>query len=107
LVSSDSETNARKQLGNENAALFSHFACGAAMFGKAAKFRHVVREAHADSTLTMAIGDEVRDIEAARKAGIFCGAVSWGYASVDALRAHQPDHLFTGMDEIPDILGRS
>jgi hypothetical protein len=50
-------------------------------------------------------GNQISD--AARKAGIFCGAVSWGYASVDALRAHQPDHLFMGVDEIPDILGRS
>jgi hypothetical protein len=37
LVSSDSEANARRQLGPENAALFAHFDCGASLFGKATK----------------------------------------------------------------------
>ena len=41
LVSSDHEANARRQLG-EAAHLFSHFDCGASLFGKAAKFRRVV-----------------------------------------------------------------
>jgi phosphoglycolate phosphatase len=42
LVSSDNEDNARRQLG-ESAPLFSYFACGASLFGKAAKFKAVVR----------------------------------------------------------------
>src|ERR1700704_766057 len=41
LVSSDSEANARRQLG-EAAALFSDFDCGASIFGKAAKFRRIL-----------------------------------------------------------------
>src|SRR5215207_4078855 len=44
LVSSDSEVNARRQLGDA-AALFSHFDCGASLFGKAAKFRRAVKRA--------------------------------------------------------------
>ena len=42
LVSSDSEANARRQLG-ETAALFSHFDCAASIFGKPAKFRRILR----------------------------------------------------------------
>jgi phosphoglycolate phosphatase len=49
---------------------------------------------------TIAIGDEIRDIEAARAAGIACGAVSWGYAAPEALRAHKPDVVFEKMEEI-------
>src|SRR5262245_2142760 len=63
LVSSDHETNARRQLGAANAALFSDFACGAALFGKSAKFRRVVRRAGIPPARAIAIGDEVRDIE--------------------------------------------
>ena len=37
LVSSDHEANARAQLGDANAALFSDFACGASLFGKPAE----------------------------------------------------------------------
>ena len=107
LVSSDHEANARVQLGDANAALFSDFACGAALFGKPAKFRRVLKRAGIESARAVAIGDEVRDIEAARSAGIACAAVTWGYAAPAALRAQRPDLLFERMDEIaPALLSR-
>src|SRR5262245_3810472 len=100
LVSSDTEANARAQLGPANAALFSDFACGAALFGKAAKFRRVVRRAGVPPASAIAIGDEVRDIEAARTAGIACAAVTWGYAADETLREHRPDLLLERMEDI-------
>ena len=106
LVSSDSERNARRQLG-ASAAHFSHFACGASLFGKAAKFRSIRRRACVAPAQTVAIGDEVRDIEAARAAGIACGAVSWGYAAPEALAALEPDAMFRRVDEIPSWLTRA
>ena len=104
LVSSDHEENARAQLGPANAALFSHFACGASIFGKAQKFRRVVREAGIVPHEALAVGDEVRDIEAARAAGIACAAVTWGYAAPDALRAHKPDIVFERLEDIARTL---
>ena len=107
LVSSDHEANARGQLGDANAALFSDFACGAALFGKPAKFRRVLKRAGVEPARAIAIGDEVRDIEAARSAGIACAAVTWGYAAPAALRAQRPDLVFDRMDEIaPALLSR-
>ncbi|MHC4053176.1 HAD family hydrolase [Bradyrhizobium sp. 25ACV] len=105
LVTSDSEANAREKLG-EAAALFSHFDCSASLFGKPAKFRRVIRRAGVEPGQVIAIGDEVRDIEAARGVGIACGAVCWGYAAPAALRAHGPDHMFEGMDEISEAVCR-
>jgi len=104
LVSSDSEANARRQLG-ELAALFFHFDCGASIFGKAAKFRRVIRRAGLKPEAVISIGDEVRDIEAARAAGIACGAVRWGFASPEALRALGPDLIFERMEDISRELG--
>jgi len=104
LVTSDSEANARRQLGQANAALFSDFACGASLFGKAAKFRRVLKRARVDPGAAIAIGDEVRDIEAARAAGIACAAVTWGYAALEALRAHGPDIVFERMRDITAAL---
>jgi phosphoglycolate phosphatase len=103
LVSSDSETNARVKLGAA-AALFSHFDCSASLFGKAAKFRRILKRAGVAPAQAIAIGDESRDIEAARAAGIACGAVTWGYAAPRALRAHGPDHVFDCVDDIPRAL---
>jgi phosphoglycolate phosphatase len=99
LVSSDSEANARRLLG-EAAAHFSWFDCGASIFGKAAKFRRVVRRAGVAPSEVISIGDETRDIEAARTVGIACGAVSWGYAAPAKLRALGPDLIFERMEDI-------
>lgn len=106
LVTSDSEANAREKLGHA-AALFSHFDCAASLFGKPAKFRRVIRRAGVEPGRVIAIGDEVRDIEAARAVGIACGAVCWGYAAPAALRALGPDHVFERMEEIAPTLART
>ncbi|OAF12146.1 HAD-IA family hydrolase [Bradyrhizobium neotropicale] len=105
LVSSDSEANARAKLGDA-AALFAHFDCAASVFGKPAKFRRVIRRAGVAPAKVIAIGDEVRDIEAARAVGIACGAVNWGYAAPAALQALAPDHMFAQMEEIADVVCR-
>jgi len=103
LVSSDSEANARVKLG-EAAALFSDFDCSASVFGKPAKFRRILRRAAIDATQAIAIGDETRDIEAARAAGIACGAVTWGYAAPKALKVLGLDLVFDRMDDIARVL---
>lgn len=103
LVSSDSEANARAQLAT-SAACFSDFACGASLFGKAAKFKRTVQRARVSPSAAIAIGDEMRDQEAARAAGIAFGGVAWGYADPDALRALEPQEWFETMDDIPRIL---
>jgi phosphoglycolate phosphatase len=100
VVSSDREANARRQLGPDIAALFATFDCGASLFGKATKLRRAVRRAGVRAQDVIAIGDEIRDIEAARAAGIACAAVTWGYSAPDALLAHQPDIVFERMEDI-------
>jgi phosphoglycolate phosphatase len=104
VVSSDREANARRQLGPDIAALFSSFDCGASLFGKATKLRRAVRSAGLEAKDVIAIGDEIRDIEAARAAGIACAAVTWGYSAPDALLAQQPDIVFERMEDIARAL---
>jgi phosphoglycolate phosphatase len=103
LVSSDTEANAREKLG-ASAALFSDFDCSASIFGKARKFRRVVHRTGVDPRQVIAIGDETRDIEAARLAGIACGAVTWGYAAPKALIDCGPDLVFERMEQIAGAL---
>ena len=100
VVSSNSAANVRAIVGPEAAALIEHYACGASLFGKAAKFRKVVRRARVAPSETLCIGDETRDIEAAREAGLACGAVAWGYAKRESLAARRPTWLFETPDEV-------
>ncbi|SDM51957.1 phosphoglycolate phosphatase [Maricaulis salignorans] len=94
VVSSNGEDAIRQVMGPDLVALVSHFACGAALFGKAAVFRKVIRKAGSTPERTLCIGDEVRDIDAAREAGCGCGAVTWGFATPEILAASEPDHLY-------------
>ena len=86
IVSSDGEESVRRVLGPA-ASLISRFDCGAAIFGKHRKFRRVARHFRIAPTDTICIGDEIRDIEAARATGMDSGAVAWGYALPTALQA--------------------
>ena len=104
IVSSDAEANARRSLGPQCARHVTHYACGASMFGKAAKFKRVLKETGVPAAQTLAIGDEIRDLEAARKAGIAFAAVTWGYSSGTALRACAPDLVFSRLDDILSTL---
>ena len=99
IVSSDSEASVRQGLGAA-AASIDFFACGASVFGKHHKFRRVARRLEAGTADTICIGDELRDIEAAKAAGMDAGAVAWGYALPGALLAAAPTHFFNSVDEI-------
>jgi phosphoglycolate phosphatase len=100
LVSSNAEANVRRVLGPHTAARFGRFDCGSGLFGKAGRLQAVWRASRIPADQTIAIGDEQRDIVAARRAGLVVGAVAWGYADETALAARQPDHLFRSAEEL-------
>lgn len=99
VVSSDTEDNVRHVLGALDDHV-SHFACTAGLFGKTAKFQRILDLTGISVDDTLSIGDELRDIDAAREAGIDFGAVSWGYTSPAALNARAPNFMFSRMDDI-------
>jgi phosphoglycolate phosphatase len=105
IVSSDSEASVRLGLG-PSAALISRFDCGASVFGKHHKFRRVARRLNIDPADIICIGDELRDIEAARAAGMDSGAVAWGYALPAALKAAGPTHFFNSIEEMMRTLSK-
>jgi phosphoglycolate phosphatase len=99
LVSSNAETNVRGVLGGA-AASFDHYACGSGLWGKAGKFRSVLKATHATAATTISIGDEIRDVDAAREVRLAAGSVTFGYNSRKALVGARPDHLFDSYDEL-------
>jgi phosphoglycolate phosphatase len=99
IVSSDSEASVRQVLGPATS-LITGFDCGAALFGKHWKFRRVARRLGVTPSDTICIGDEIRDVEAAKAAGMDSGAVAWGYALSSALQAAGPTHLFNSIEEM-------
>ena len=89
VVSSNSEHNVRTVLGPELAGLIQRFDCGMSVFGKASRIRAVLKACGVAPADALYIGDQATDAQAARKAGVAFGAVHWGYAPIEALRAQQ------------------
>ena len=104
IVSSNSRENVERVLGVDNARLIAHFACGASMFGKAARLRQALRQCSVQPPEAIYIGDEIRDGEAAARAGIAFGAVTWGQHRAEILCAQKPARIFTTVREIGDKL---
>jgi len=105
IASSNSGAQIRRTLGPELTALIAHQAVEASLFGKAARFRRILRASGISATEAIAIGDESRDIAAARRAGIAAGAVGWGYAKPALLAAQRPDALFDSPGDIARFCG--
>ena len=105
IVSSDADANIRTTLGPEHARLIDLFACGAGLFGKPPLLRRVLRHYRLRPDEALYVGDELRDAEAARAVGVAFGAVTWGFTTVDALKAQAPDRVFTSVAEIAPALG--
>ena len=94
IVSSNDEITVRRALGSELASLIRRYECGASIFGKAARFRRVLRNSDVRPSETICIGDEIRDHEAAIAAGLAFGAVTWGFTRGEVLRAREPTAMF-------------
>jgi phosphoglycolate phosphatase len=104
IVSSNSEAAVRQILGPGEAGRISRFCCGAALFGKARLFARVQRELGVAPGRVLCVGDETRDVEAARKAGFRSAAATWGYATPAALHAAGPDHLVDGFEALSELI---
>ncbi|MFN0121230.1 MAG: HAD hydrolase-like protein [Blastocatellia bacterium] len=100
LVTSNSHENVRRILHAEYLDLMVHPQCGVSLFGKSAHLRAILRKTGTPRDAAIYIGDELRDLEAARAEDIPFGAVSWGYTHADAFPAHAPAEMFSRMEEI-------
>ena len=105
VVSSNSIDNVRQVLGPENAARIGHYECGASICGKRPKLRAVLRASGVPAVEAIAIGDEIRDLEAARAEGIAFGAVSWGYTETPPYQLGA-DAVVERFADIPAALAR-
>ena len=74
--------------------MIAAYECGASIFGKATRFRRVLKRLGFTAAEAISIGDEIRDIDAAEEVGMKSGAVAWGYADVEALRARGAGVIF-------------
>jgi len=103
IVSSNSYDNVSQILGPANTRLISQFECGVSIFGKSVRIRKVLKKTGVPCREAIYIGDQVTDLEAARKEKVAFGAVSWGYGTIESLREHFPEEEFDSVSDIKRI----
>lgn len=83
--------------------VFDFVESGLTLFGKGKILRRVISHLPRSTTSAIYVGDETRDIEAARSIGIPIVAVTWGYNSAVALSAYQPDYLIEAPAQLLEV----
>jgi phosphoglycolate phosphatase len=73
-------------------------------FGKHKVINKWLRIENINPAKVVYVGDEVRDIDAAKKTGIKVIAVGWGFNSPQALAAQNPNFLIKRPQELIDIM---
>lgn len=105
ILTSNSQENVSKFLrerGMED--LFDRIYAGTSLFGKDKILRKILRQENLAPDEFMYVGDETRDVDAARKSGVRAIAVGWGFNTPDALAHRQPDFLLHEPRELIEIL---
>lgn len=74
------------------------------LFGKARVIERALRENSIDKQNAVYVGDELRDIDAAKKVGIKIISVTWGFNSSEALKNASPNYLVHNPNEIVQII---
>lgn len=74
------------------------------LLGKRHALSKIIKKQNLRPGHVLYVGDEIRDIIAARACGLIAVSVSWGYNSMQALSAHQPDYLVESPKEFLSIL---
>ena len=103
IITTNSKTNVKLFLEAHNVDVFD-LIISAAMFGKESKMKRIVKkEKEIDLDKFLYVGDEIRDITAARNAGMDIASVGWGYNTVESLKKHNPDYIIFEPSELIDI----
>lgn len=68
--------------------------------GKDKKLLNLMHKYNLDPKQTIYVGDETRDVQAAKKAGIKACAVTWGYENKQRLIKSKPDKIITKPNQL-------
>ena len=105
IITSNSRANVELFLKKYNLhETFSFVHSGKSVFGKHLIIKRVLKEYNFHPEKTLYIGDEVRDIDAAHKAGLRVISVTWGFNTTKILRKNNPDFLVNTPKELLELI---
>lgn len=85
---------------------FLFIEAGVSLFGKQRRISKVLRRLGVPASLAIYVGDETRDMEAARKSLVSGLAVCWGTNGREAMETEGPDYCIDDPEELLDCARR-
>lgn len=105
IITSNSQDNVQLFLENNQLdSLFSFICSGTTIFGKNKVINSVLTQENLHLSDVIYVGDETRDIDAAKKSKIQVIAVSWGFNSRKILSNQNPDYLIDHPHQLLDVV---
>ena len=107
IVSTNSERNIRLVLEAHGLSGVFDQVLSSSPFGKSRLIKKMIRQNRFSPETVFYVGDETRDIEAARKSRVAAIAVTWGFNSEKILAAQNPDFLIHNPHDLLDIANKT
>lgn len=107
IITSNSEENVAVFLKNHDLEIFEFVRSSSRLLGKAREIRQAMKLHKFGAHEVLFVGDETRDIEACRRAGIRCIAVTWGYNSERSLAAQNPHRILHQPEELVGLVSET
>ena len=105
ILSSNNKKTIRKFLRKKGLDIyFKKIYGGAGLMAKSKALQRLIRMNKLNVSETYYIGDETRDIHAAKKSGIHSVSVTWGFNGSEILRAQSPDILVDSPNDLLKVL---
>jgi phosphoglycolate phosphatase len=106
ILTSNSKENVDRFLQAHRLEIFDFVSTVPKLSGKHKNLKAMKRTFDVKPGEMLLVGDEIRDIKAARKADIPVCAVTWGFNSEKSLRAANPTHLVNHPAGLEELLQR-
>jgi phosphoglycolate phosphatase len=103
IVTSNSKESVETFLEENDLQIFDFISTNNRVFGKAKSLKKIFKQNDYNKENAVYIGDEIRDIEAARKVGIKVISVTWGANSREGLSQYNPDFLVDTPKDMLDL----
>nr|WP_276570178.1 HAD-IA family hydrolase [Thiocystis violacea] len=104
VLSSNAENSVRDYLARHDLNGFERVIGDTGLFSKSKALRELAHGMRIAPERLLYVGDEIRDIEAAHRAGVRSAAVGWGYNTLERLADLRPDLRLDRPRDLLDVL---